>query len=296
VAPDGRCVRSHVSREMRGALDRKPGVVLAHTRTALIDDKGAVIGTLIASTARCRPSVRFAAYVSQRKCFEIFGVFRRDVLARTSSHRRASGIPTCVGGPPPLMGKIHEVPEYLYFNRTTRRNVAPVPNVPPSHRLARPETKGKILSAGGAWDTNTPRPRWKSPAADERRRALMQLLPWAGGCGRARVEPRYGWLPGCHAAVQGSTGRSPQGRQRMRSEAVLLNRAAWKSRRVFVTGHTGFKAPGSPSGSRRGRPRDRYALEPPTTPSLFDLAGRRSRHDVDPRDVRDLARLQNAIV
>ncbi len=70
----------------------------------------------------------------------------------------------------------------------------------------------------------------------------------------------------------------------------------WHGRRVFVTGHTGFK------GSwlclwldHLGAEVSGFALDPPTDPSLFQLArvGELVRHTV--ADVRDLASLETAL-
>lgn len=70
----------------------------------------------------------------------------------------------------------------------------------------------------------------------------------------------------------------------------------WKGKRVFLTGHTGFKGSwlsiwlSSMGAVVRG-----YALEPPTTPSLFEIASVDELVDHRIGDVRDLVALKNAI-
>jgi CDP-glucose 4,6-dehydratase len=75
-------------------------------------------------------------------------------------------------------------------------------------------------------------------------------------------------------------------------EQGLNQKDFWNGRRVFVTGHTGFK------GSwlclwlhLLGAKVTGYALEPPTTPSLFELAQVEETMTSIIADVRDLARL-----
>jgi CDP-glucose 4,6-dehydratase len=75
-----------------------------------------------------------------------------------------------------------------------------------------------------------------------------------------------------------------------------MNRSFWKDRRVFLTGHTGFKGSWlslwlqSLSADVVG-----YALSPPTTPSLFEIAkvgaGMKSIHG----DIRDFDHLYESI-
>ena len=77
---------------------------------------------------------------------------------------------------------------------------------------------------------------------------------------------------------------------------MLTDRTFWKDRRVFVTGHTGFK------GSwlclwlhALGAEVTGYSLEPPTNPSLFDLANISELICHKIGDVRVLAQLTEAV-
>ena len=75
-----------------------------------------------------------------------------------------------------------------------------------------------------------------------------------------------------------------------------MNPGFWRGRRVFLTGHTGFKGSWLALWLRRlGAEVTGFALPPPTTPSLFELA----RVGADIRslvgDVRDLPALREAL-
>jgi len=77
---------------------------------------------------------------------------------------------------------------------------------------------------------------------------------------------------------------------------MSLNRSFWRGRKVFLTGHTGFKGSwlslwlGSLGADLTG-----YSLDPPTRPNLFEQAAvgktLRSIHG----DIRDFAAIKNAI-
>lgn len=75
-----------------------------------------------------------------------------------------------------------------------------------------------------------------------------------------------------------------------------LDRPFWRGRRVFLTGHTGFK------GSwlalwldALGANVTGYALAPPTTPSLYEQAGVAPTLRSVTADIRDYARLERAL-
>lgn len=76
----------------------------------------------------------------------------------------------------------------------------------------------------------------------------------------------------------------------------MLNRSFWQRRRVFITGHTGFKGSWlSMWLDAMGAHVTGYALEPPTEPSLFEQARVGECVHSIRGDVRDLAHLKSAI-
>jgi len=77
----------------------------------------------------------------------------------------------------------------------------------------------------------------------------------------------------------------------------MLNREFWKGKRVFLTGHTGFKGSWLSIWLHAlGAEVTGYALEPPTNPSLFVLAGVDDLLVSNIADVRDLDRLRAEMV
>lgn len=74
----------------------------------------------------------------------------------------------------------------------------------------------------------------------------------------------------------------------------MTDSAFWKGKKVFLTGHTGFKGSWLSIWLHQlGAAVTGYALDPPTDPSLFELAGVGELVDSVIADVRDLERLRS---
>jgi CDP-glucose 4,6-dehydratase len=78
---------------------------------------------------------------------------------------------------------------------------------------------------------------------------------------------------------------------------VMLDRGFFLKKRIFLTGHTGFKGAWLCRVlTQMGAQLTGYALEPPTTPNLFSLSGIEGQMDSVNGDIRDISRLMNAVV
>jgi len=70
----------------------------------------------------------------------------------------------------------------------------------------------------------------------------------------------------------------------------------WRGRKVFLTGHTGFKGGWMSLWMQSlGANLKGFSLEPPTSPSLFEIASISDGMTSDIGDVRDLARLTHSL-
>jgi len=86
------------------------------------------------------------------------------------------------------------------------------------------------------------------------------------------------------------------GIERSTVEDVAVNRTFWKGRRVFITGHTGFKGSWLTLWLKEsGALVTGFSLAPPSEPAVFDIAGIADGVDDQRGDVRDLPALKAAL-
>ena len=77
----------------------------------------------------------------------------------------------------------------------------------------------------------------------------------------------------------------------------MSNPNFWKNKKVFLTGHTGFKGSWTSLWlSYLGANVKGYSLQPPTNPNLFEVASVNEVIESDINDIRDFESLRNSIV
>jgi glycosyltransferase involved in cell wall biosynthesis len=114
LAPDflSRCV---------SVLERDPFVVLSYAKITLIDDfnnRTSPLQETLASVASSSPSERFGGVIlHDRLCADIYGVIRSEALRKTSLIGPYVGSDRTLRAELALLGRFHEVPEYLFFLR-----------------------------------------------------------------------------------------------------------------------------------------------------------------------------------
>jgi glycosyltransferase involved in cell wall biosynthesis len=113
------CVSALVS-----GLEGKPEAVLAFPRTECIDETGAIIpivGKPLPDRRGLTPAQRFMRGVREGgTMFEIFGLFRRDILHETMLHLPYYGSDRALLAEVALLGEFVRVPAATFFNREHR--------------------------------------------------------------------------------------------------------------------------------------------------------------------------------
>ena len=103
------------------ALDANPAAALCYTRVKVIDDRGKVVGEHLVEleqTASDSPSARFGEFIRRSPtCFQVFGLFRADVLRQTTLITGHIGADKMLIAEICLRGPILFIPEHLFFSR-----------------------------------------------------------------------------------------------------------------------------------------------------------------------------------
>jgi len=102
-------------------LDAAPAAALCYTKVRVIDDAGKVVGEHLVElqhTADASPSRRFGEFIRRSPtCFQVFGLFRADVLAQTPLIASHVGSDKTLIAEISLRGKVVYLPEPLFFSR-----------------------------------------------------------------------------------------------------------------------------------------------------------------------------------
>ncbi len=104
------------------AMDRDPGIVLCYSWTQMVDVEGRPqrnYQSPINLLGSPRSYERFRGAVCQDPycCYEVFGLVRTSVLRQTPLIGHYTGSDAMLLADLALLGRFHEVPSYLFFNR-----------------------------------------------------------------------------------------------------------------------------------------------------------------------------------
>lgn len=103
-----------------GVLDKDLSIVLCHSKTARIDEHGTIVGTYgyKMRLSSLKPHERFRDIINvHNPCLSILGVMRADSLRMTPLFGNYIGTDRNTLAEISLIGRIYEIPEYLFFRR-----------------------------------------------------------------------------------------------------------------------------------------------------------------------------------
>ena len=103
-------------------LEKNPSIILCHSKTGRIDENGRVTGNYdrkaVYLANSLKPHERFSVFISMiNPVWDLFGLMLRATLEKTPLQRRYIGSDRNLLVEISLMGRIYEVPEYLFFGR-----------------------------------------------------------------------------------------------------------------------------------------------------------------------------------
>jgi glycosyltransferase involved in cell wall biosynthesis len=101
-------------------LDQNPAVVLCYARTKIIDENGKYVQDFVVEidTNSPKPNVRLYNTINvDYLCIQLYGVIRADALRRTQVYIGYYGCDRNTLAELSLLGRIYEIPEYLFYHR-----------------------------------------------------------------------------------------------------------------------------------------------------------------------------------
>jgi hypothetical protein len=111
---------SEFLRKCASVLDRDPSIVLCHSKTGRIDEHGRWVGNYdrMWRISSRKPHERFGDLITMRNpCSPLFGLGRASLYRKTPLYRNFIGADRNLLAEIGLMGRICEIPEYLFFRR-----------------------------------------------------------------------------------------------------------------------------------------------------------------------------------
>jgi len=181
AAHDDACAPGFLERCVE-ALEKAPAAVLAYTRAVHVDAAGKPLYPSASSLHLTgSPEDRFgAALRSQNWTWPVFGLMRRDVLARTRLHDDYPGADHVLLAELSLHGEFHEIPEELFFAREhTGRSVTALPRLRERVAWHNPARARQIRFITWAQLEGLLSAVSRAPlTARQRRRAYGRLGPW----------------------------------------------------------------------------------------------------------------------
>ena len=119
AAHDDVCASEYLERCIE-VLDCDPSIILCHCKTGIIDEHGNPYLNYIVEldTASTKRYKRFRDMISiEHWCFQAFGVIRANELRKTPLIESYSGSDRTLLAELCLMGRVYEIPEYLFYRR-----------------------------------------------------------------------------------------------------------------------------------------------------------------------------------
>lgn len=108
-------------RKCVSVLDTDPSIILCHSKTLRVDEHCHIVGNYDRKMWRIsswKPHERFRDLIRmQNPCWAIFGLGRASLFRKTRLHRNYVGADRNLLAEIGLMGRIYEIPEYLFFGR-----------------------------------------------------------------------------------------------------------------------------------------------------------------------------------